>query len=226
MNSLSVEDVVSPLTVGLAGSSLKHPDQMRILLSYATETQPRCRVLAKLQELHLDLIGPMPLGARISDLITKERPNLVNLRIDENNTAIFRWIPKIWNDHRVPVVVVTMSDDPTVYTESIRAGAFGVTREDSSIQVVQSLFTACAVRGAALRDAQDRIDQLERNLSNRRLVEQAKWILVQRDSITEPEAHIALQNIARNTRSPLADIAKTIIESDGSSRDSSAKKPE
>ncbi|MEC9374564.1 MAG: ANTAR domain-containing protein, partial [Planctomycetota bacterium] len=61
-------------------------------------------------------------------------------------------------------------------------------------------------RWLALREQKERVVQLERNLQNRRSVEQAKWKLVEA-GMTEPEAHRALQSTARNQRRPLAEIA-------------------
>lgn len=59
-----------------------------------------------------------------------------------------------------------------------------------------------------------RITQLERNLVNRRIVEQAKWKMVKQLGIEEPEAHERLQREARNRRCPLVDVAKAVLESD------------
>jgi response regulator NasT len=57
-----------------------------------------------------------------------------------------------------------------------------------------------------------RIGQLERSLANRRLVEQAKWLLVQNQGMSEPEAHERLQKIARDRRARLAEVAQIVID--------------
>jgi response regulator NasT len=70
---------------------------------------------------------------------------------------------------------------------------------------------------AVHRIAQDkahnhRIDQLENNLANRRTVEQAKWILVQKRGWTEPQSHEKMQKTARDKRKQLIDVALMVIE--------------
>ena len=50
--------------------------------------------------------------------------------------------------------------------------------------------------------------------SDRRLVEQAKRILMRRDGLTEPQAHRALQQYAMDHGSRLADCAARIIKGD------------
>src|SRR5690606_26161242 len=58
----------------------------------------------------------------------------------------------------------------------------------------------------------ERIATLEKNLANRRTVEQAKWKLVEQFKMTEPQAHDKLQKMARDRRKPLVDVARAIIE--------------
>jgi AmiR/NasT family two-component response regulator len=115
----------------------------------------------------------------------------------------------------LPVVVATQkghAEGMTPFLNCADAGAFSVISDESDLIEVRCAFTVAAQRGAALRDALKRVDQLEQNLVNRRVVEQAKWMMVQRDSMTEPDAHLALQHAARSTRTPLIDIAQAVID--------------
>ncbi|MCA9296240.1 MAG: ANTAR domain-containing protein, partial [Phycisphaerales bacterium] len=45
-----------------------------------------------------------------------------------------------------------------------------------------------------------------------KIIEQAKWIIVERKSMSEPEAMRALQKQARNNRRPLVEVAQSVIE--------------
>jgi response regulator NasT len=69
-------------------------------------------------------------------------------------------------------------------------------------------------RAAVDQHRAGRIEQLERNLTNRRLVEQAKWKLVEKLKITEPAAHNKLQRVARDRRRPLIEVAKSVLDGD------------
>lgn len=203
------------IEVGLTGNSLRQMEQFCVLLAFAAEKPPPCEVLPKLKEIGYDIIGPAPLGERVLELAQKERPDLVGLRIDEPNDENCSWISYLWDEFHLPVVVATQNEHAegmASYLKCINAGAFGVVTDESNLVEVRCAFTAAAQRGAALRDSLKRVDQLERNLVNRRVVEQAKWMMVQRDNMTEPEAHLALQSAARSTRTPLIDIAQSVID--------------
>ena len=60
----------------------------------------------------------------------------------------------------------------------------------------------------------DEVDTLHTRLEHRKVIEQAKWIIVKRKGVEEPEAMRMLQKQARNGRRPLVEIAQSVIESE------------
>jgi response regulator NasT len=60
----------------------------------------------------------------------------------------------------------------------------------------------------------DENDSLRKRLEERRVIEKAKWILVSRRAITEPDAMTLLQKKARDTRRPLVEVAQGIIDAE------------
>ena len=60
--------------------------------------------------------------------------------------------------------------------------------------------------------ASEAIEKLETRLEHRKIIEKAKWIVVERREISEPEAMRLLQRQARNNRRRLVDVAQSIID--------------
>ena len=58
------------------------------------------------------------------------------------------------------------------------------------------------------------VTDLEDRLAQRKVIEQAKWIIVKRKQISEPEAMRMLQKQARNGRKQLVEVAQAVIDSD------------
>ena len=58
------------------------------------------------------------------------------------------------------------------------------------------------------------IISLKERLEHRKIIEQAKWVLVKRKNIDEPDAMRMLQRHARNNRRTLVDVAKAVLEND------------
>ncbi|HIB01739.1 MAG TPA: ANTAR domain-containing protein, partial [Phycisphaerales bacterium] len=59
------------------------------------------------------------------------------------------------------------------------------------------------------------IVDLKQRLDDRKLIEQAKWIIVKRKSISEPDAMKMLQKQSRSSRKSIAAVARAVIDSDG-----------
>jgi AmiR/NasT family two-component response regulator len=122
----------------------------------------------------------------------------------------------IFSELGIPSIMVSAYSDEEhvkkIHSHGEAAGVFGyvlkpVSREQLTVAIGVALHRA-AVTGLH----SGRIDQLENNLQNRRTVEQAKWILVDKRKITEPQAHEILQKLARDRRKPLMEIAKIVVD--------------
>jgi GAF domain-containing protein len=69
-----------------------------------------------------------------------------------------------------------------------------------------------AQRSARLLTAVIERDSLQQKLAERKLVERAKGILQRRRKLSEEQAYLMLRNTSRRRRTPMADLAREIIE--------------
>jgi uroporphyrinogen-III synthase len=68
--------------------------------------------------------------------------------------------------------------------------------------------------------------EMKRQLETRKLVERAKGILQQRQSLTEEEAYLRLRNESRRLRRPMRELAEAIILSEDLNRKTDSKEKE
>lgn len=118
----------------------------------------------------------------------------------------------------VPSLIVSAFSDEDyvrgIQANGLHSGVFGylvkpVGRDQLRVQI------GVTMHRASIDDFRvGRIGQLEKNLANRRVVEQAKWKMVARLGISEEEAHNKLQKVARDRRLALVDIARGVLDSD------------
>ncbi len=76
--------------------------------------------------------------------------------------------------------------------------------DDDAIEVAQ--------RSARLLSAVIERDSLQQKLAERKLVERAKGILQRRRKLSEEQAYLMLRNTSRRRRTPMAELAREIIE--------------
>jgi two-component system, response regulator PdtaR len=60
-------------------------------------------------------------------------------------------------------------------------------------------------------DYEQKVRKLNDTLESRKVVEKAKWILVQKDGLTETEAYEAIKKKSRDNRMPMREIAEALI---------------
>jgi two-component system, response regulator PdtaR len=58
---------------------------------------------------------------------------------------------------------------------------------------------------------EEKVKKLNNTLESRKVVEKAKWILVQKDGLTEMEAYEAIKKKSRDNRMPMREIAEALI---------------
>ena len=81
----------------------------------------------------------------------------------------------------------------------------------ASVQIVsQYLRVMCAVR-ERLRRVEDRQTSVEERIEEIRLINRAKWVLIQSENMTEAEAHRAIEKQAMDTRKSKRAVAEAIL---------------
>lgn len=169
---------------------------------------------SNVRALGCTVIGPAANGQLAIELARAERPDLALLDIRMPVVDGLAAARVIWTELGAPVVIVSAYSDPENVDDSAEIGVFGYLLKPVDADSLRVAIAVAWSRAAALRDRDTRVRQLEQNLANRRTVEQAKWKLVERHGITEPEAHRRLQTTARNSRSALVDIAQRVLDND------------
>ncbi len=190
------------------------PDQPVRVLVADDEHLVATGVANNLAELGFEVVGPATSGEQAVELCNRNRPDLALLDIEMPGQSGIEVARILYDNFRIPVVIFSAYSDPGYVNDGNEAGVFGYLLKPVT---QDQLRVGISVAWNRFRDAfgkGETIDQLERRLEERKVVEQAKWIIVQQKSVTEPEAHRILQRQARNNRRPLIDVARSIIESD------------
>ncbi len=114
----------------------------------------------------------------------------------------------------VPIVMVTGHADPELVEQAAAAGVFtyllkpvGQRDLDAAIQMAQARF-------AELQHLRQQVRDLTEALEIRKVVEQAKGILMKRLQVSEAEAFRRLQRRAASQRRSIREVAEAVREAD------------
>lgn len=171
-------------------------------------------LIAALKDLGYKVLGPASDGEQAIKQCRSDRPDLAILDIRMPGIDGLAAAETIYNELQIPVVMLSAYSDPEYVSSGNRIGVFGyLTKPVSRDQLRVGLEVAWS-RYLRQSELSEEVDSLRERLKQRKIIEQAKWIIVKRKSVEEPEAMRLLQKQARNGRRPLVDVAQAVIESE------------
>jgi len=170
-------------------------------------------IISSLKILGFEIIGPCKNGEEAIAKVREDRPDIALLDIQMPVMDGMQAAQVIFHEYDVPVVMLTAYSDETFLQNSIAAGVFGYLLKPASKEQLSAGLSVAWKRYLDHVDQQSQIIDLRQRLDDRKLIEQAKWIIVKRKSISEPEAMKLLQKQSRSSRKSIATVARAVIDS-------------
>lgn len=113
---------------------------------------------------------------------------------------------------RRPVVVLTGLDRPEILDRSIEAGALAHLTKPVDDRQLEAALRLAAARSAELEALRQEVDSTRQALADRKVIEQAKGILISALGLTEPQAFARIQSTARQRNQRMVDVARVVVE--------------
>jgi AmiR/NasT family two-component response regulator len=164
--------------------------------------------------LGYQVIGPAADGEEAIELSRSTQPDMALLDIRMPKKDGLAAAEVLFRTMGIPVMIFSAYSDPEYVTSGNRVGVFGyllkpVTQDQMrvGISVAWGRFLDHIHQNSEITTLKDRLEQ-------RKIIEQAKWVIVKRRGIEEPEAMKLLQKQARNNRRTLIDVARSVIENE------------
>ena len=172
------------------------------------------RVQEQLHNLGYSAVNAGTSGRGLFEAVRTQRPDLVIADIDLEMTDGQCAARIIHRQFNVPVVAMAGATDPDQLEAALDADVHALLVKPISPAQLQASIAVAWNLHQKMQEHVREVEQLKQRLEERKYIEQAKWILVQRQGITEPEAMRTLQTQARSSRRKLVDVACSILETD------------
>lgn len=170
-------------------------------------------ISASLKSLGYEVAGPVGDGAAALEHFDQEP--VADLALLDIRMPIMDGLEvarKLWHERGVPSIIISAYSGEEHFTRAQDAGVFGYLIKPVSADSLGAEIRVVWARYCDTNEYKRRIQQLETSLQDRRVVEQAKWRLVEVNGMNEGQAHAAMQKAARNQRRKLRDVAQYIID--------------
>ena len=179
------------------------------------ESLIRLDLVEMLREEGYDVVGEAADGQQAVELAVELRPDLVIMDVKMPRRDGIDAASEIAEKRIAPVVILTAFSQRELVEKARDAGAMAYlvkpfTKADlmPAVELAASRFGEISALEAEIVDLQDRLE-------TRKLIEKAKGILMESQSLTEPQAFKWIQRAAMDRRTTMKAVAEVVIDTLG-----------
>lgn len=165
-----------------------------------------------LSDLGYTVVGPVPNGQAAIDLARQDRPDMALLDIRMPILDGLAAAEVLYSELHLPVVILSAYSDPPYLQAGVRVGVFGYILKPVSHDELRVTLTVSWGKFLEQQRLTTEVDDLKNKLEHRKIIEKAKGLLMKHMGIGEEEAMRTMQKQARDSRRPMVDLARSVIE--------------
>ena len=185
--------------------------KLRVLV---IDDQPqRCEAIVRAIEAAGDQVV-----ARVEDsspdlhaIVQSVQPDVVIIDIDSPGRDMLEDMRRITHEQHRPIVMFVDEVEPDSIRRAIRAGVAAYVVKGAAPERVRSVLDVAIARFHEDKALRDQLAEAKSSLEERKLIDRAKGILMQRRSLTEAEAYQLLRKAAMDRSIRIVDVARQLV---------------
>lgn len=165
-----------------------------------------------LLQAQYDVVATLPADVFLSERIAQLRPDLIIVDAESEARDALEHVVVATRDERRPIVLFTNDQDTTHVPDAVAAGVCAYIVEGLAPQRIRPILQVAMARfrheeslRAELKDARD-------ELKDRKTIDRAKGILMQRQALSEKDAYDRLRKLAMDKGIKMVQIAQRMID--------------
>ncbi|MGH8692532.1 MAG: ANTAR domain-containing response regulator [Burkholderiales bacterium] len=168
----------------------------------------RAALLDAGHEVAASLSSPLALLKTIEDL----QPEVIVIDTDSPSRDVLEHLVVLSQHTPRPVIMFTSDATPETIRRAVRAGVSAYVVDGLDPTRVQSIIEAAVARFEELQDLRGQLAEANLRLSERKLVERAKGLLMKSRNLDEEAAYAALRKAAMDRKLKLSEVARQLID--------------
>ena len=172
----------------------------------------RARMVTEaLQAEGVEVLAVVGSGIDLIDRIERLAPDLLIVDIDSPDRDMLEGLRRVGQEQNRPVVMFAQDGRAETIKAAVEAGLAAYVVDGLTPDRVRPILDVAIARFAHFKELRGELDKAKTSLAERKLVEKAKGILMQRRGCNEEEAYKAMRKMAMDQKLRLVDIANKII---------------
>jgi AmiR/NasT family two-component response regulator len=182
----------------------------RILLA-EDEIISRMDLREMLENLGYVVIGEAGDGVAAVNLARTLKPDLVLMDIKMPELDGISAAETLSQERVTPVLLLTAYSDKEFVDRAVDAGVMGYLVKPFAEAQLKPAIEVALERWREIRQIQQDLSQTQETLETRKLVERAKGVLMDSQSLKEAEAFRRIQRLSMNSRKSMREVAEAIL---------------
>ena len=179
----------------------------------AAEQAERSRLLRiSLLENGYNIVAVLPTDAFLAERITQLQPDLIVVDAESAARDALAHVVLATRDQRRPIVLFTNDDDTTHVPDAVAAGVSAYVVAGLAPDRIRPILEVAMARFRHEQRLRHELADARSKLQQRKVVERAKGLLMQRQGLSEQQAHEKLRKTAMNRGLKLSEVAQRIVD--------------
>ena len=154
----------------------------------------------------------LPDTVDLSAKVSRLKPDVVLIETDSPSRDTLEHLSAMERDAPRPVIIFAQEGPDATIRASIRAGVSAYVVDGLDAARLKPIIDVAVARFDAHQEIKQELARATQKLSERKLVEKAKGILMKSRGMDEESAFVALRKLAMDRGQPIAAVAKNVID--------------
>lgn len=178
-----------------------------------------------LRALGHSVIGVAGDGVTAVSMARTLSPDLVMLDVRMPHLSGLEAAEQIHGERAVPIIIVTAYSDAETLSRAATVPVFHYLVKPVTAAQLGAAIAVAEARHQEWMQQRRETDDLRRRLDDRKVIERAKGILMEREGITESAAYRVLQRTSQSRNMTMAELSRSLLAAEDLMRTSSSTPP-
>jgi len=172
-----------------------------------------------LLESGCNLVATLPADVFLTERLAQLQPDMVIVDAESDARDALEHVVMATREAPRPIVMFTNDSDTSHVREAVAAGVTAYVVAGLSAERIRPILDVALVRfqheqalHQALADTRSELDELSTELKERKLIDRAKGLLMQRQGLDEQAAYAKLRKTAMDKGLKLAEVAQRMLD--------------
>jgi response regulator NasT len=173
----------------------------------------RARVLRiGLLEAGYDIIASLPPDMYLPERIAQLQPDMIIVDAESDARDVLEHVVIATRDERRPIVMFTEDQDPESMEAAVEAGVSAYVVAGLQGERIKPVLQVALAQFKREQKLLEELSDTKSKLAERKVIERAKGLLMERQRFTEEQAYQKLRSMAMSKNLKLSEVAQRILD--------------